>query len=317
MEFEYTDTRYGNLRDNVSAELAGLSDQRLAEALAERNIDAEAMEGFLSDIGKIARKVAPSVLPAAGRLVGGFFGGPAGAAIGGKLGSFAGGAISGRRPVIPVRPRFIPRRPFAPTPIIPAIVPTAPPPIVQVAPVAPTFDPNIQPAAPPPAIEPAPEPIGAGVGSPAASQLLQTITRPEVIQALTSMALGSAGNTDVPVNDTSVPVNAFTNLIGVLANQAEAEYSESMARVASGMPEYMVGESGEALGDPAVEEDRARALYGLLSHEQAEGQFEFAEYGEGELTEGEFAESEYAEAEYAESEYSESEYAEFEYAEQE
>jgi hypothetical protein len=129
-------------------------------------------------------------------------------------------------------------------------------------------------------------PMDPGAGSPAASQLLQTITRPETLQALASMALGSSGRTDIPVGNASVPVSAFSNLIGVLAGQAEAEYAESQARAESAVPEYMRGAAGEARGDPAVEEHRAQALYEFLSENEAYG-----ESGEGEW------ESESAEAE--------------------
>jgi hypothetical protein len=255
---------YESLRQNVNGNLASLPDHKLAEALADRNIDAEAMEGFFDDLGKFAARAAPAVLPIAGQVIGGIYGGPAGAAIGGQLGSLAGGAISSatsQRPAAPPRP--VPRAPAVP----------------QAAPVA----------APPAA---APAPIPAGGGSPAAGQLLQTITRPEVLQALGSMAMGSSGRSEVPVNGTDVPVSAFSNLISVLAGQAGSEYGESMARFHSGVPEYMRGESGEALGDPAVEEDRARALYELLSEQESESESEaeWAEYESESESEADLAE---------------------------
>lgn len=240
---------YESLREQLSENLAVLPDQELAEALANRNIDAEAMEGFFDDLGKFAARAAPAVLPIAGQVVGGIYGGPAGAAIGGQLGSLAGGAISsatGQRPPAP-----------------PRVAPSAPP-VTRAAPVA-------APAAAPASIPP-------GSGSPAAGQLLQTITRPEVLQAIGSMAMGSSGRSEVPVNGTAVPVSAFSNLISVLAGLAGSEYGESMARFDSGVPEYMRGESGEARGDPAVEEDRARALYELLSEQESESEAELTEY---------------------------------------
>jgi len=66
----------------------------------------------------------------------------------------------------------------------------------------------------------------------------------------------------------------------VLAGLAGSEYGESMARFDRGVPEYMRGESGEARGDPAVEEDRARALYELLSEQESasESEAESTEY---------------------------------------
>ena len=150
--------------------------------------------------------------------------------------------------------------------------------------------------APPPAIsapDPAepPAPIDPGAGSPSASQLLHTITRPETLAALASMAMGSSGRTDIPVGGTTIPVSAFSNLIGVLAGQAESEYSESIARAESALPEYMVGASGEARGDPAIEEHRASALYEFLN------EAEWAEYAEqSEQSEWESESSEWSES---------------------
>ena len=68
---------YESLRQHVSGNLAGLPDHELAEALANRNIDAEAMEGFFDDLGKFAARAAPAVLPIAGvflRAVADWFG---------------------------------------------------------------------------------------------------------------------------------------------------------------------------------------------------------------------------------------------------
>ena len=274
------ESQFDSLREIVSPQLARLPDRQLAEALAARNINAEAMEGFFDDLGKFAARAAPAILPIAGQVVGGIYGGPAGAAIGGQLGSLAGGAISqaaGQRPAGAAAPRPAARPPAPP------IAPSAAPPMTA-APAAPT----------PPPMDPS-APMDPGAGSPAASQLLQTITRPETLQALASMALGSSGRTDIPVGNASVPVSAFSNLIQVLAGQAEAEYAESQARAESAVPEYMRGAAGEARGDPAVEEQRAYALYEFLSENEAYG-----ESGEGESESESESESAEAEADAAE-----------------
>jgi hypothetical protein len=271
-------SRFNSLRENVSPELAHLPDRQLAEALAARKIDAEAMEGFFDDLGKFAARAAPAILPIAGQVVGGIYGGPAGAAIGGQLGQLAGGAISsatGQRPAAPA-PRPAPRPAAPPPPPPPAMAP-----------------PGAEPMPAAPSIAGASAPIDPGAGSPAAGQLLQTITRPETLQALASMAMGSSGRTDIPVGGTSVPVSAFSNLIGVLAGQAEAEYAESIARAENAVPVYMRGEWGEARGDPAVEEDRAHALYRFLGEQEAYGESGESEWAESESeSESESAESE-------------------------
>jgi hypothetical protein len=207
---------FENVRGIVREDVGRLSDAELVSALATQGIDAENMEGWFSDFGKFAAKLAPTVLPIAGKLVGSVFGGPVGGAIGGQLGSLAGGAVTSATGVKPANIPFL-------------------------------------------------SALGGG-GSPAAGQLLQTITRPETLQALASMAMGSMGRQNVPVGGRSVPVSAFSNLLGVLAGKAEAEVAQATA-ARSAVPEYMADYAGEAKGDPAVEEHRAAALYELLNQE--------------------------------------------------
>ena len=77
-----TNTDYPTLRQNLGQQYAAIPDARLAAMLSGRGIEAEAMEGFLSDMGGFLAKAAPTVLPIAGKVVGSIYGGPAGAAIG-------------------------------------------------------------------------------------------------------------------------------------------------------------------------------------------------------------------------------------------
>jgi hypothetical protein len=106
--------------------------------------------------------------------------------------------------------------------------------------------------------------------APAAGTLLQILSRPEVIQALTSMLLGQLGRSNVPVGSKPVPVGAFPNLVGTLANQAQAEYHAANISTHEGLPEYLRDYAGEAIGDPAVAEHRAQALYELLQEADVE-----------------------------------------------
>jgi hypothetical protein len=110
-------------------------------------------------------------------------------------------------------------------------------------------------------------PLGALLGSPAAGQLLQTVLKPQTLQALSSMALGPLGKPNIPVGGMSVPVSAFSNLLGVLAGRAEAEYNASVSSARGDVPKYMQDYAGEAKGDPAIPEHRAGALYELLEFE--------------------------------------------------
>jgi hypothetical protein len=244
----YRDTDYANLRDNIAAQYAELSDEQIETAFARAGMDAEAMEGFFDDLGKFAAsagkavlKAAPSILPAVGTIAGTAFGGPLGAQIGGTLGSLAGNAVGA---------------------------------------------------------------AATGGGSAAAGQLLQTITKPETMQALGSMAMGARGKKDISVGGASVPVGAFGTLLKSLIGQAETEYAEAMAAAeGDGTPAYMRDFSGQAVSDPAVPQNRAIALYQLLqsssrgSAEAADEAYDEADVAELDM---EAIQAEYDEMELAE-----------------
>jgi hypothetical protein len=226
---------YSEIRKVLRPEYRNLPREDIETLLASYNIDAEAMEGLFGDIGrglasvgKVVVSAAPTILPIAGTVVGGAFGGPLGAAAGGALGKFAGGAIG-----------------------------------------AATSQPS-----PGPSQAPLPGgvlPPGHPLMAPAAGRLLQTVLRPETLKALLAMALGpQAGRSSVRVGPASVPVGAFTNLLGVLANQAASEYYAVSGSAGEALPEYMKDYTGEALGDPAVAEHRAARLYELLRETDVE-----------------------------------------------
>jgi hypothetical protein len=117
-----------------------------------------------------------------------------------------------------------------------------------------------------PAVSPVPG------GSPAAGQLLQTLFRPETLQALIAMLLGQAGRPSVPVGNTQVPNGGFANLLSVLANQAAAETAANVSHGYSSatIPRYMENYAGETYGDPAIPEHRAAALLQLLQESDIE-----------------------------------------------
>ncbi len=102
-------------------------------------------------------------------------------------------------------------------------------------------------------------------GSPAAGQLLQLLARPEIVQALMSMAMGSAGRPSVRVGDTPVPVGGITNLLGVLANQASAEYHAVTVGESTGTPAYLLDRTGEFVCDPTNAAERAGVVLDLLA----------------------------------------------------
>lgn len=106
--------------------------------------------------------------------------------------------------------------------------------------------------------------------SAAAAQLMQIMCRPEMLQALMSMALGQLGRPNVKVNQNRVPVDAFTNLLATLAHQAQMEHQAANPSLGESMPEYLRDYAGEVTIDPSVSEQRAAILYEMLIESDVE-----------------------------------------------
>ena len=109
-----------------------------------------------------------------------------------------------------------------------------------------------------------------GVANPAALELLLTLLRPEVVDALIAMVLGRAGARSVPVAGTQVPVAAVTNLIQSLAEHASATHHAMRPR--GGTPRYL-GDALQRGEDIASQDVRANALLALV-HEAYEEDFD-------------------------------------------
>lgn len=167
-----------------------------------------------------------TVLPVIGAAVGTIISPGIGTAVGGAAGTVAGKAVSGVKPRQPPPTRAAATRPSVPAP-----------------------------------------PAGSrstAKGSPAAGQLLVLLFRPEVLEALIAMTLGQAGRQHVRLGNDSVPVAAFANLLGVLANQAAVEYNAKVRPDGEGIPEYLLDSEGEFKCDIAVPEERANLLAEML-----------------------------------------------------
>jgi hypothetical protein len=234
------------LRDVLRVEYRNLPDEQI-EQIFESTLgvspeDLEDLENFWNDVSRALPGIASGALTGAstGLGVAGPWGALGGALIGGTVGGLTHSQQPQRPP--PQRPPLVPQTPVPPGP------PSAPSqpqiPLQQTAPPTPTPMPG---------------------GSPAAAQLLQTILRPETLQALMAMLMGQAGRQNIPVGNTQVPTSAFTNLLGVLTNQAAAEFNAVTAPPAYGESlRYWENFAGEPMGDPAVAEHRAAALWELL-----------------------------------------------------
>ncbi|HEU4364169.1 MAG TPA: hypothetical protein VFT13_01755 [Candidatus Krumholzibacteria bacterium] len=226
-EWYEEEERFWNLREILSSEYADLSDDQIEAALdgVLGEGAAENLEGFWKQAKNIGGTLGKY---AQGALPGVIQGATAGAALGpmGIVGgALSGGAISVAQQATAKRPPATPRRAGAAT--------------TSAAPL-----PN---------------------GSAAAGQLLQLLSRPEIVQSLLAMAMGAAGKPSVRVGQTPVPVGAVTNLLGALANQASVEHHALTAGEVSGSPAYLLDSHGEFVCDPTSATERAGVLLELLA----------------------------------------------------
>ena len=285
---------YERIRSVLAPQYRNLSAEQLEDLFASAALDAaeleESMElfgglgsalssagrsigGALGQAGQVAAKMAPQVLPgvAQGAMAGSAFG-PWGTVIGGLAGGI-GSALSQPSPAAPPPPPPGPTyQPGPPRPSYPSSPALQPSPITGMtgsvaqsqAGLGSLLGGMMQSAL-------APQ-LG---GSSAAAQLLGVLARPETLQALMSMVLGSAGRSNVRVGGSRVPTGAFANLLGTLAGQAGLEYAAS-TRAQHGhfenVPGYLRAFDGEAYGDVANPEYRAAVLLELL--QEADEQFE-------------------------------------------
>jgi hypothetical protein len=245
---------YEGLREVLAPELAGLPPRRLAEALDETfgAQEAASLESFwkgFKKFGKAAGGVLQQALPAVATVAGTAFGGPVGGAVAGAAGQALSGALGGALQGAGPRRRGRAhgRRPGAAHGLTQR---------------------------------------EAG-GSPAAAQLLKAILDPKVTQAVLGMALGPAGRQNVNVGGAPVPLGAFANLLGQLAERAAAEYHQAGIGEATGIPSYLLDESGEFIGDPADPVQRAEVLLQRLADAAEEEEEQEDADTDGEDTDGE------------------------------
>lgn len=261
----YFQQPYEELRGVVAPEYEHLPPGQLEHVLRAQmgDVSPEAMEDFLSTLAQVGQAVLPVLLPAVGTVIGG----PIGGVIGGVAGQAASGAIGAatakKKPAKaahkppPARQSTAPK-PAARPPAKPPTAPAPPTPPSSLVPV-PVMHPS-QPAVP--VISPA----SSSASNPAA-QLLTLLFRPEFMQALTAMMLGSAGRNDIPVGGKDVPVGAFANLLGVLADQLAVSHHTASSSFSDGIPEYLVEADGEMKCDLSVPEERAQVLWELLQED--------------------------------------------------
>lgn len=108
-------------------------------------------------------------------------------------------------------------------------------------------------------------------GTSATGQLLSLLQRPETMQAIAAMNLGSLGRRTIPVGATRTPVptSAIARVVGELVEQSVAE-TAAFSDGAEGELRYMTDETGEFVGDPALPAERAARVWELLNEAQVE-----------------------------------------------
>lgn len=213
----------------------GLSAEELAEVTNFLKNASKSIGRVAGQVGNRVVQNAPQILQGAttGAATGSAFG-PYGAIIGAGIGA-AGGLASPTSPKPAAQPRLPAQNQPAPVP-----KPTTPVP-GQAAPTKPAV-----------------------TGSPAAAQLLSVLFRPEVIQALLAMMMGSAGRKQISIGGTQVPVGAVSNMLTSLTTQASTEFHALSPSWGEEFPEYLFDEAGAFKVDPAVPDQRAAVVYDLL-----------------------------------------------------
>jgi len=242
---------YESVRMALHPRYRNISPEQVEMLLDSVGLSANDMEfslsNALSGVGSYLTSAAPTILPLAGTAIGAALGGPVGASFGGSIGQMAGSAVGRAGQPAVAQPVAIQHAVGQPAIAQPA------------RPTGPASSASLQ-------------PVAASGGSPSAAQLLQILNRPEVLQALLSMALGQAGQQQISVGSKSAPVAAFTNLIGELADQAASEYNASMEWQGESIPNYLMDSNGYYLADPDEPKQRAVRLLELLDESAQEAE---------------------------------------------
>ena len=280
--------RYPYLREVLAPELASLPDEELEQRMMELLPGVSPVEleeswsSFTRSLGRGVQQVGNVLGRAApGMLQGAMSGAAAGSALGpyGMLAGAIGGAALGgyqsyqasRQPA-PQPSRQPQQPPAAPTPAAPGAMPAGP--VSQPTPMGMggggmggvgMGGGQYSPA--PAAASPAAQPVAAGMqaGGGAANQLLSLLSRPEILQAIMSLAMGQAGRRQVMVGQTAVPTAAIANAVGTLATHAAYQSPQMSVRETESATEYLQDGAGNWLADPGDALSRAEALINLLN----------------------------------------------------
>jgi len=277
-------TRYPAVRNVLAPPYAELSDEALESVVPQLfgGVRATEAEDWLSAIGSGLSSAASQVgrvvsSPRGQQILAGAGSGGLAAAGGGPYAALFGAALGAAGAALAPEPGLPPQQRAARQPQQPARSRMQGPPAPTPAQRVQQAEPYTPPARWLPGAQPAPqasgpqawsaEPAGPVPHGTAVNALQLALSRPEMQQALVQLALGAAGSGKVDTGGFEVPTAAFGHLLGALANQAAAEFTEAevhtqRAGEAEADDSYVAVRPG---ADPVNPQDRASALNTLLA----------------------------------------------------
>lgn len=238
-QWDITETAYPATRIALENCGSGIDDYELEEILLESFPGAypEDVENFMKGLRQFGRQVSPGVQKALpgmiqGAVQGGMVAGPWGAIAGAGIGGASSLLSKGGTATKPPKPSM-------------AGIATPSPSTIPVT------------AQPTSKIMSSPQQTSPTASSLPAQQLLALLSRPETLQALSSLAMSSGGRTSVRVGNNAVPVASFANAISEFAAAVAENYP---ANVADTFADYLVDDAGNPRCDVINPGERAALL---------------------------------------------------------
>ena len=235
--WDITETAYPATRIAMENCGSGIDDGELEEILLESFPGAypEDVENFMRGLRQFGRQVSPTVQKALpgmiqGAVQGGMVGGPWGALAGAGIGGASSLLSKGGTSTKPAKPSMTGNATLSTKPV------------------------TAQPAS---KIKGTPQQVTPTASSLPAQQLLALLSRPETLQALTSLAMSNAGRTSVRVGQKAVPVASFANAISEFAAAVSENYT---ANIADTFSDYLVDDAGNPRCDVINPGERAALL---------------------------------------------------------
>jgi hypothetical protein len=256
------DDPYPLIRSALAPEFAALPAEDVENILESNGIRAEDMEGFFDDVGHAFSSAAKAVAPIATKALPGIISGAATGCALGPWGCLGGALIGGVGSALSSGGGGKPAAGGSPVSAIAGAIPAIAGAVgggggggiaSGIASALPAIAGLVGGAG---------GAGGAGGKTNPAGILLGLLQNSDVQKALMSLALGSAGRKDVPINGTPVPASAFANLVSTVGSKAFTK-AEAVAEPSEDLPDYLY-KNGSLLVDPAVPSQRAARLLEML-----------------------------------------------------